>query len=53
MPISADQWRGSVGSINASHSRVLGKSTRKRRSAMDFFTQLLSFLMTLFTPKGN
>ena len=49
MPISADQWRASVGGYNASVSRMLGKCVGKKapNSLQDLFPL---FLVSLFTP---
>jgi hypothetical protein len=49
MPISAEQWRGSVGGNNAGRSRVLGKCTRGN-APNSLFGQFLLFLTTLFSP---
>ena len=49
MPISAEQWRASVGSNNAALSHVLRKSVFKK-SPKSFFGQFLALLLALFDP---
>ena len=47
MPISAEQWRASVGGNNAAHSHALRKSLRRKFPCKSLLSQILSFLMTL------
>ena len=47
MPISAEQWRASVGGTNAARSHVLRMSLRQKFPCKSLLSQILSFLMTL------
>ena len=47
MPISAEQWRASVGGTNAARSHALRKSLRQTFPCKSLLNQILSFLMTL------
>ena len=55
MPISAEQWRASVGGNNAARSHVLRKSLRQKFPRKNLLSQILSFLTTLLmgTPVTN
>ena len=48
MPIGLEEWRAGVGSNNAARSHALGKFMR-RKCPRSFLSQLISYLMALFT----
>ena len=49
MPVSAEQWRASVGSYNAAGSRALRKSLNKKLVCENPLGQILSSFVILFT----
>ena len=47
MPVSLEQWRASVGSLNASRSHSLRRKYGGKRAPKTLWDQLLSLLLAL------